>query len=102
MVHEARGLDVNPRTITRFANAGDEASREKLQLIHDDEIGHVSIGQRWFSWVCEVNGLDKYEAFGEIVKTHYRGFLKPPFNEADRLKAGIDERYYLPLADTKM
>ncbi|TPX70425.1 hypothetical protein SpCBS45565_g01762 [Spizellomyces sp. 'palustris'] len=34
MVHEARGLDVNPQTIARFAKAGDEESVAKLEIIH--------------------------------------------------------------------
>ena len=33
-VHEARGLDVNPQTIKKFAKAGDTASVEKLEIIH--------------------------------------------------------------------
>jgi uncharacterized ferritin-like protein (DUF455 family)/nitrite reductase/ring-hydroxylating ferredoxin subunit len=38
MVHEARGLDVNPSTISKFLNNGDLESAEKLKSIHEDEI----------------------------------------------------------------
>jgi uncharacterized ferritin-like protein (DUF455 family)/nitrite reductase/ring-hydroxylating ferredoxin subunit len=34
MVHEARGLDVNPNTIDKFRKAGDLESVEKLAIIH--------------------------------------------------------------------
>ncbi|KAJ3207621.1 hypothetical protein HDU67_007353 [Dinochytrium kinnereticum] len=35
MVHEARGLDVNPATIAKFERAKDMESTEKLKTIHD-------------------------------------------------------------------
>ncbi len=38
LVHEARGLDVNPTTIKKFENAGDPDSVETLTVIHLDEI----------------------------------------------------------------
>jgi uncharacterized ferritin-like protein (DUF455 family)/nitrite reductase/ring-hydroxylating ferredoxin subunit len=46
LVHEARGLDVNPTTIKKFENAADQASVETLTIIHLDEITHVSVGHR--------------------------------------------------------
>ncbi|KAH6564737.1 hypothetical protein BASA82_000857 [Batrachochytrium salamandrivorans] len=98
MVHEARGLDVNPQTIEKFARAQDMASVEKLTRIHDDEITHVASGQRWFSWLCSIQGEDRYAKFHEFVRQHFRGPLKPPFNDRDRLIAGLDPKYYLPLA----
>ena len=98
MVHEARGLDVNKSTIRKFRQAGDEESAERLDVIHADEIGHVARGQRWFRFLCEGAGMDSYEVFGRVVRAHFRGDLKPPFNEEDRLKAGIDPGYYLPLS----
>ncbi|KAJ1343808.1 hypothetical protein BSLG_001619 [Batrachochytrium salamandrivorans] len=100
MVHEARGLDVNPQTIEKFARAQDMASVEKLTRIHDDEITHVASGQRWFSWLCSIQGEDRYAKFHEFVRQHFRGPLKPPFNDRDRLIAGLDPKYYLPLASS--
>jgi len=38
LVHEARGLDVNPQTIERFRVAGDSESVKVLEIIHHDEI----------------------------------------------------------------
>ncbi|KAI8897908.1 hypothetical protein BC833DRAFT_591782 [Globomyces pollinis-pini] len=101
MVHEARGLDVNPNTIEKFRKAGDMESVEKLSIIHRDEITHVAAGQRWFSWVCAVTEEDRYERFHDIVKNLFFGPLRPPFNEEDRLIAGLDQKYYLPLAESK-
>jgi len=98
MVHEARGLDVNPSTIAKFDRCGDAASAATLRVIHNDEIGHVARGQRWFRVLCEGYGWDAYAVFGRVVRAHFRGDLKPPFNEVDRIKAGIDPGYYLPLS----
>jgi uncharacterized ferritin-like protein (DUF455 family) len=39
MVHEARGLDVNPKTIEKFRINNDFESTRKLEIIHRDEIG---------------------------------------------------------------
>ncbi|KAJ3260727.1 hypothetical protein HK104_006860, partial [Borealophlyctis nickersoniae] len=101
MVHEARGLDVNPNTIAKFVKAGDTASVEKLEIIHADEITHVAAGQRWFTWVCSEDKLDRYATFHEIVRKYFRGPLKPPFNDEDRLRAGLDGRFYMPLSERR-
>jgi uncharacterized ferritin-like protein (DUF455 family) len=45
LVHESRGLDTNPRQISRCRAAGDHASADMLQIIHDDEITHVACGK---------------------------------------------------------
>ncbi|KAJ3196957.1 hypothetical protein HK101_007006 [Irineochytrium annulatum] len=97
MVHEARGLDVNPMTIKKFSNAKDAESVTMLSHIHRDEVTHVATGQKWFSYICKRDGRDKYATFHELVRKHFYGLLKPPFNDADRLEAGLDPQYYLPL-----
>ncbi|PRP76983.1 hypothetical protein PROFUN_14717 [Planoprotostelium fungivorum] len=99
MVHEARGLDVNPATIAKFERAKDEESVKTLKIIHDDEITHVGAGHKWFAWMCEnsVPPIDKVEHFQALVRKYFRGPLKPPFNEEDRRKAGLSEEWYMPL-----
>ncbi|KAJ1554023.1 hypothetical protein HK405_006223, partial [Cladochytrium tenue] len=76
MVHEARGLDVNPGTIAKFERAGDAESVEKLTIIHNDEVGHVATGQRWFAWCCDQLGLQPHETFHAIVRRLFHGTLK--------------------------
>ncbi|KAJ3128145.1 hypothetical protein HK098_005045 [Nowakowskiella sp. JEL0407] len=98
MVHEARGLDVNPQTISKFERAGDTESVARLTIIHQDEITHVAAGQRWFSFACNLLKKDRYEQFHEIVRSKFRGMLKPPFNHEDRIRAGVDKGYYLPVS----
>jgi uncharacterized ferritin-like protein (DUF455 family) len=41
LVHEARGLDVNPGTISRFKRQGDEESVGALEIIHAGEIDNL-------------------------------------------------------------
>ena len=89
---------MNPKTIQKFVNAGDIDSVTSLQQIHLEEIGHVEIGQKWFSALCEGGKEDKYEKFHGLVRRHYYGYLKPPFNEEDRTRAGLDAEYYIPLS----
>ena len=52
LVLEARGLDVTPQLIDKMKSVGDEVSAEILQVIMEDEVGHVATGKRWFDFVC--------------------------------------------------
>jgi len=64
LVHEARGLDVNPGTIERFRKGGDLESVKVMEVIHADKVTHVTSGHRWFSWLCEKEGgVDPVSAF---------------------------------------
>ncbi|KAJ7102923.1 hypothetical protein C8R44DRAFT_808772 [Mycena epipterygia] len=95
LVHEARGLDVNPGTIERFRRAGDAASVAAMEIIHADEVTHVTSGHRWFTWLCEQEGRrDPVAAFREEVRKGWRGNVKGPFNIDDREKAGLTPEFY--------
>ncbi|KAI5114849.1 hypothetical protein M0805_007943, partial [Coniferiporia weirii] len=63
LVHEARGLDVNPMTIAKFARQGDTESVAALTIIHNDEVTHVTAGHRWFTFVCAEEGVDPVTTF---------------------------------------
>ncbi|RXN05130.1 hypothetical protein ROHU_012773 [Labeo rohita] len=97
MVHEARGLDVHPQTLSRFAAQGDTSSVKVLEVIYADEITHVAAGLRWFTYICSKEGRDSLKTFHELVKLHFKGFLKPPFNTEGRKTAGMTEEWYVPL-----
>ncbi|KAK0206586.1 hypothetical protein DFS33DRAFT_1257370 [Desarmillaria ectypa] len=95
LVHEARGLDVNPGTIERFRKAGDDESVKAMEIIHADEVTHVTAGHRWFTWICENNGnVDPIKTFREEVRKGWRGDIKGPFNADDREKAGLSKEFY--------
>ena len=94
LVHEARGLDVNPGTIEKFRRAGDAESVTVLETIHCDEVTHVTTGHRWFTWVCAREGVDPVKTFREEVRRGWRGDVKGPFNAVDREKAGLTPDFY--------
>ena len=97
LVLEARGLDVSPATIARFKKAGDHKSAQIMERIYADEINHVATGFRWFSELCD-SATPKDQAWQTIVKTHFRGGLKPPFNDSARESAGLTRNFYESLA----
>jgi uncharacterized ferritin-like protein (DUF455 family) len=94
LVLEARGLDVTPAMIARFGRLGDEDSAAVLRVIYRDEIGHVAAGRRWFEWLCERRGLAPVETWRALVRRHFKGALKPPFNDEARAAAGFARDYY--------
>ncbi|CUA71626.1 putative protein HI_0077 [Haemophilus influenzae Rd KW20] [Rhizoctonia solani] len=94
LVHEARGLDVNPVTINKFKAAGDNESVKVLEVIHWDEVTHVTAGHRWFTWACNLLEEDPVHSFRREVKAHFSGALKGPFNTADRARAGMSPDFY--------
>ncbi|XP_022086953.1 uncharacterized protein LOC110977273 isoform X2 [Acanthaster planci] len=99
MVHEARGLDVHPKTLEWFSKQGDDDSVAVLDVIYADEITHVAAGMRWFTYVCRhaVPPLECISEFQKLVRKHFRGLLKPPINEEGRTIAGMSKEWYVPL-----
>jgi len=98
LVLEARGLDVTPGMIANLERVGDEASAAVLRIIYEEEIGHVAIGWRWFRHVAEARGLDADAIWPDLVRRHFRGRLKPPFNAPARTQAGLKAPLYEGLA----
>lgn len=98
MVLEARALDITPATVERFTQAGDELSARMLRRIMADEIRHVAAGTAWFNHAANRVGLDPENSYQILVKRHFRGALKPPFNDSARRQAGLTLEYYAALA----
>ncbi len=98
MVLEARGLDVSPATIERLSSAGDARSAAILTRIYNDEIRHVGVGTKWFTNSCESLGFSAPEHWQLLVRTYFRGILKPPFNDSARAEAGLTREFYLGVA----
>jgi uncharacterized ferritin-like protein (DUF455 family) len=94
LVLEARGLDVTPDMIQRMKSYGDAASADVLQLIYDEEIGHVAAGRRWFERLCAGRGVAPVETYRALVRQHYGGVPKPPFNRTARDAAGFGAAFY--------
>lgn len=99
LVLEARGLDVTPVMIAKMREVGDDPSADILQVIFDDEITHVAVGKRWFDHVCDREGKARVETWQHLVRTHFRGGVKPPFNIPARELAGFAAAFYVPLGE---
>jgi uncharacterized ferritin-like protein (DUF455 family) len=98
MVLEARGLDVTPATRDRVRAMGDAAGARILQRVLDDEIRHVAAGTRHFAVLCESRGVEPENHWKTLVERHFRGALKPPFNDSARLAAGLPREFYTGVA----
>lgn len=99
MVLEARGLDVTPAMITTMQQQDDQKTAEILQIIHDDEITHVEAGTIWFKSWCDWHGYADRVYWQDLVRTYFKGALKPPFNDPSRIEAGLIPDWYEPLAE---
>lgn len=89
MVLEARGLDVTPATLARVRGQGDETGARILERILDDEIRHVAIGVKHLGAIASSRGIDPENLWISLVRRHFRGGLKPPFNDSARSAAGL-------------
>ncbi len=98
LVLEARGLDMTPSMIAQMEEVGDQASADIFRVIYRDEQGHVAVGAKWFRFLCRREGREPAAAFQELVRTHFRGALKPPFNELARARAGLTSGFYKALS----
>lgn len=117
---QARGLDVLPTTISRFRHGGDNETADLLgRVVYPEEVTHCAAGVKWFKYLClrsrdpALQGetmatqesdpmvdenAEVIQKFHAIVRTHFRGPLKPPFNEEARKAAGFGPQWYEPLA----
>ena len=91
-VLEARGLDVTPGMIERLNSAGDNETVGILEIILEEEVRHVEIGSHWFRFCCEHRGLEPESTFLSLLKEHFTGTVRGPFNMAARIKAGFTQR----------
>ena len=97
MVLEARGLDVTPNMIEKLKQVHDDDSAAILQVIYDDEIGHVRIGTHWFHRIAATTDHSPRDYFRALVNEFFHGHVKPPFNIPARDLAGLQKEYYLGL-----
>jgi uncharacterized ferritin-like protein (DUF455 family) len=98
---EARGLDATPIIQAKLRKVGTPRALETvviLDVILQEEVGHVAIGNHWYHWLCERDGLDAIAFHAEAAARHGAPRLKPPFNLAARRLAGFtdDEINALP------
>ncbi len=91
---EARGLDATPQIQNKLRNthAPDAlAAVAILDIILHEEVGHVAIGNRWYRWLCDKQGLDPEALYHELTVRYEAPRLRPPFNTSARKQAGFTE-----------
>jgi len=95
---EARGLDATPPLQAKLARCGDTRAVEILEVILRDEVGHVAIGNHWYRWLCERDGLDPEAHYPELARRYDAPKLRAPFNLSARRAAGFSEAEIARLA----
>lgn len=98
-VLEARGLDATPQIQRRLASIGDAESVAVLDRILADEIGHVRVGNHWFSWLCAARGLDPLPTFRHLLAEYEAERFAAPANLGARRAAGFSEAELALLED---
>lgn len=98
LILEARGLDITPSLLRQMDEIGDEQTARIFRIIYRDEEGHVAVGAKWFRFLCLREGAKPAEAFQNLVRQHFRGALKPPFNDIARSRAGLTPGFYRALS----
>ena len=88
---EARGLDAIPPLRAKIAHAGDLAAAKILDILLEEEIGHVEIGNRWYRFLCDQRGLEPRSTYDELAARYEAPAMKGPFNIEARRLAGFTE-----------
>ena len=101
-VLEARGLDVTPGLIKKLQKSKDTEFVEHLHIIRRDEIGHITMGSRWFKYVCEQRGIDERTQFKHLITEYMHGRLKGPFDTVVRIQAGFTEQELSDLSEMEI
>ena len=86
---EARGLDAVPAIRDRFKQIKDDRVVKILEIILRDEVGHVSIGNQWFNFLCTKENLSPIKAYQDLAKQYRAPALRGPFNLEARKLAGF-------------
>ncbi|AMM23309.1 ferritin-like domain-containing protein [Variovorax sp. PAMC 28711] len=89
---EARGLDATPliqAKLRRVATPDSLRAVQILDVILRDEIGHVAIGNRWYRWLCDRDGLDPISHYRVLYRLYEAPRLRAPFNIEARELAGF-------------
>lgn len=89
---EARGLDATPIIQQKLRQLNTPDTQECiaiLDIILRDEIGHVAIGNHWFAWLCQRQGIAPETHAHQLNQLYKAPTPKPPLNMEARLQAGF-------------
>lgn len=89
---EARGLDATPLIQAKLHKVGTPQALRAVEILHiilRDEVGHVAVGNHWYGWLCQQQGLEPLAHYRQLARQHQAPRLKPPFNHEARRRAGF-------------
>ena len=92
---EARGLDATPIIQAKLRKVGSPAALRAVEILDTilrEEVGHVAIGNHWYHWLCQRDGLDSQHFAAQAGQRHGGPSLKPPFNLEARRRAGFSQQ----------
>jgi uncharacterized ferritin-like protein (DUF455 family) len=90
-VLEARGLDVTPHLQHKLRQSKQAKIRAILDIILQDEIKHVEIGNRWYAYCCLQRGLEPLETFQQLYHHYQPPKFSGALNRSARRQAGFIE-----------
>lgn len=91
---EARGLDATPLIQAKLRKVGTPQALEACEILDTilrEEVGHVAIGNQWFHWLCQRDGLEPAAFYAQAALRHAAPHPKPPFNLQARKLAGFTD-----------
>lgn len=91
-VLEARGLDATPVIQQKLRSAGHRDEVSVLQVILDEEVRHVALGNHWFRCLCEQAGHEPEAIFRQLLVQFDAPRPRGKMNRSARLKAGFSAR----------
>ena len=80
------------RDLIGQAQTGTGKTAALLDIILQDEIGHVGLGDSWFRHLCEEQQLEPESTFRRLLKEFDAPCPLAPMNETARLAAGFTKR----------
>lgn len=89
---EARGLDATPQIQAKLRQVGTLdalAAVDILDVILREEVGHVSIGNHWYRFLCHQQGLEPQSHYTALTRQYEAPRPRPPFNTQARKDAGF-------------
>ena len=82
---------VKPSRLRQVGSPEAQRAVAVLDIILRDEVGHVAIGNHWYRFLCEREGLDPIAHYAVVAERYRAPKLHPPFNLEARRAAGFDD-----------
>jgi uncharacterized ferritin-like protein (DUF455 family) len=90
---EARGLDATPLIQAKLKKSNSPFAQRAIQILDvilEEEVGHVAIGNHWYRYLCAQRGLDPVVHYAVLAQQYSAPRIKGPLNLDARRKAGFD------------